>query len=157
MKYLFCIFVLILVIGCSRQHAKSGAVSINTIESVKSRQIIYEGQPWVEVVLSQRVDLKAPAYVVGLRESKNANRVRWVLFEQIIDSDRVISRFRFKPVGHTNDITLNRDDFEWYPQVSGFAPVRVVVKDDDPGGEPSSGPSAPWHVQFGDIDNVNEK
>jgi hypothetical protein len=40
----------------------------------------------------------------------------------------VISRFRLHPVGETNEITLSRDDFEWYPKVSGFKPIEVVLK-----------------------------
>jgi hypothetical protein len=84
---------------------------------------------WVEVTLSQHVDPKAPAYVVGIRESKWANRLRWVLFEQTITTDRVISCFRVKPVGQTNELTLNRDDFDWYPPVSGFEPVQIVLRE----------------------------
>jgi hypothetical protein len=135
MKHLaFVLFVLTLATGCSRQTSHPNSLAMNTIESVKALQVIHEGEPWVEVTISQRVDPKAPAYVVGIRESKWANRLRWVLFQQTIDSDRVISRFRFKPVGQTNDITLNRDDFDWYPQVSGFEPLRIVLNEAELGG-----------------------
>ena len=98
------------------------------VESVDSRQIIYEGKPWVELTISQRVDPKAPAYVVGIRDSKLANRLRWTLVQQRIDTERVISRFRLRPVGESNEFTLSRDDFEWHPMVMGFQPVEVVLK-----------------------------
>jgi len=122
------LLAVMLVAGCSRQSSGPRSVAINTIESVESRQVTYEGVPWVEVTISQRVDPKAPAYVVGIRDSKWANRLRWALVEQSIDSERVVSRFRLHPVGETNEITLSRDDFEWYPPVSGFQPVKMVLK-----------------------------
>src|SRR5204863_6123185 len=104
MKQLATILALILLTGCSRQPDASKSVALNTIESVTSKQVVHEGQPWVEVTLSQRVDPKAPAYVTGIRESKWANRLRWALVEQTISADKVISRFRFKPVKGTNEI-----------------------------------------------------
>ena len=128
MKQLATILALILLTGCSRQPDASKSVALNTIESVTSKQVVHEGQPWVEVTLSQRVDPKAPAYVTGIRESKWANRLRWALVEQTIYSDKVISRFRFKPVNGTNEIILIRDDFEWFPPVSGFEPVEITLK-----------------------------
>ena len=47
--------------------------------------MIYDGQPWVEVTITQRVDPKAPAYVVGIRDSKWANRLGWALVEQKVE------------------------------------------------------------------------
>jgi hypothetical protein len=135
MKYFSCVlFVLMLATGCTRQSGQSNSVAMNTVESVKYRQVMHEGAAWVEVTLTQHVDRKAPAYVVGIRDSKWANRLRWVLFEQTIEPDRVVSRFRFKPVGQTNEITLNRDDFDWYPRVSGFEPMTVLLREVEPGG-----------------------
>ncbi len=123
-----------MVSGCARQPETSKSVALNTIESVTSKPVTHEGQPWVEVTLSQRVDPKAPAYVVGIRESKWANRLRWVLVEQTIAADRVTTRFRFKPASDTNEIILTRDDFEWYPPISGFEPIEVSLKRAGPGG-----------------------
>ncbi len=127
------ILAAVLVAGCNRQSGGPRSVAINTVESVDSRQVIFEGQPWVEITISQRVDPKAPAYVVGIRESKRANRFLWALVEQRIGSERVISRFRLHPVGQANPITLNRDDFEWYPPVLGFQPVQLVLKAESKG------------------------
>jgi len=128
MRIATILLALTLMVGCIRLPSKSRPGAINIVESVDSRQVIYEGKPWVEITISQMVDPKAPAYVVGIRESKWANRLRWALVEQRIDAERVISRFRLHPVGETNEITLSRDDFEWYPEVSGFRPVKVVLK-----------------------------
>ncbi len=128
MRITTILLALMLVAGCSRQSSGPKPVAINMVESVDSRQVIYEGVPWVEVTISQRVDPKAPAYVVGIRESKWANRLRWALVEQRIDAEKVISRFRMHSIAQTNQITLNRDDFDWYPMVSGFQPVEVVFK-----------------------------
>ena len=122
------LLALMLMVGCGRQSTGSRPAAINMVESVTSRQVIHDGKPWVEVTISQRVDPKAPAYVVGIRESKWANRLSWALFEQRRDPEMVISRFRLHPVGETNEITLSRDDFEWYPKVSGFKPIEVVLK-----------------------------
>ncbi len=127
------LFILTVAVGCSRQPGQSNS-ALNTIESVKSLQVMHEGEPWLEVTISQRVDPKAPAYVVGIRESKWANRLDWALFEQTFDADKVISRFRFKPFGQTNEIILNKDDFEWYPRVSGFETVKVVLSGAEPDG-----------------------
>ncbi|MEI6561707.1 MAG: hypothetical protein WCO68_06440 [Verrucomicrobiota bacterium] len=133
MKYLAYILALMLPIGCSRQPDQSNSVS-NTIESIETLQVMDEGEPAVELTISQRVNPKAPVYVVGIRESKWENRLRWGLVHQTIGDDRVISCFHIKPVGQTNEITLNRDDFEWYPQVIGFKPVTIVFEKAKPDG-----------------------
>ncbi len=123
------LLALMFVVGCRPQASTPMSGGLNTVESVDSRQVIYEGAPWVEITISQRLDPKAPAYVVGIRyDSKWANRLRWSLFEQTISAQKVVSRFRLQPIGQTNKITLTRDDFEWYPRVSGFQAVEVAVK-----------------------------
>jgi hypothetical protein len=126
------LLALMLVTSCSRQPAASKSAELNTTESVTSKQVMHEGQPWIEVTLSQRVDSKSPAYVTGIRESKWINRLSWALVEQTISADRVISRFRFKPAIGTNEIILTRDDFEWFPPISGFAPVEITIKPAEP-------------------------
>ncbi len=137
------LLALVLVSGCTRQPSASNLLALNTIESVTSKQVVHKGQPWVEVTLSQRVDPKAPAYVTG-SESKWANRLSWALVEQTISADRVVSRVRFKPANGANEIILTRDDFEWFPPVSGFEPVVITLKRAEPGGAANRGrPVAP--------------
>ena len=133
---------MLLVTSCSRQPTASQSAALNTTESVTSRQVMHEGQPWIEVTLSQRLNPKAPAYVTGIRGSKWANRLSWALVEQTISADRVTSRFRFKPANGTNEIVLTRDDFEWFPPISGFGPVAITLKQTEPGAAGHSVPTS---------------
>ena len=99
------------------------------------------------MTIIQRINPKAPAYVDGIRGTKWDNRLRWSLFKRIIDTDRVTSCFRFKPIGDAKALTLTRDDFEWYPRVAGFPDVEIAVKEteQDGGGialEPPTHPSS---------------
>jgi len=129
MKLFSILLTLALIASCNRRDATPHAGAANLIERVDSRQVVHNGESWNEVTIIQRIDPKAPAYVIGIRDTKWANRLRWALFEQAIDTDRVTSRFRFKPVGDAKAFTLTRDDFEWYPKVMGFTDVDIAIKE----------------------------
>ena len=128
MKHLSILLALALIASCNPRRT-SHTTEANLIESVESRQVIHEGESWNEVTIIQRIDPKAPAYVVGIRDNKWANRLRWALIEQIIATDRVTSRFRIRPVVDTKALTLTRDDFEWYPYVMGFPDIEINIKE----------------------------
>jgi hypothetical protein len=129
MKHLFIILALALIASCNRRDGTAHIGSVNLVESIDSRKIIYEGETWIELTIKQRINPEAPAYVNGIRGAKWANRLRWSLFKRIIDTDRVTSCFRFKPVGNATSLTLTRDDFEWYPIVAGFPDVEIAIKE----------------------------
>ena len=142
---------LALIASCNRRDGTAHTGSANLVESIDSRQIIYEGETWIEVTIIQQINPKAPAYVDGIRGTKWDNRLRWSLFKRIIDTDRVTSCFRFKPVGDAKALTLTRDDFEWYPSVAGFPDVDIAIKETvQPGADqPATRPAekAPAEVQ----------
>ena len=124
---------LALAISCSREPSHPRPAGVNLVESVSSQQVMHNGEPWVEVTILQRVDPRAPAYVLGIRDSKWANRLGWALVEQKIGVDTVTSRFRFKPIGEGKEIQLGKDDFEWFPQVLPFEPIKVVLNSEHTG------------------------
>jgi hypothetical protein len=111
--------------GCGHRNKES---ALNFVESVESREVIHDGERWVEITITQKLNPNAPAYVTGIRASKSTNRLRWALIEQNLDTSKVISIFRFRPVDEFTELRLDRDDFEWYPQISGFQPVTVALK-----------------------------
>ena len=140
MRHIALLSAFICLTGCGPHPAGSGRAAINSVDGIETRQVIYDGQPWVEVTITQRVDPKAPAYVVGIRDSKWANRLGWALVEQKVDAERVTTRFRLRPVDAAAELSLNRDDFEWYPRVSGFEPITVALKNAEPGASPNAPP-----------------
>ena len=125
MLRLIIMLLLVLATGCGQQPVESRRIAINTVQRVESRRVMHDGEPWIEVTIIQQVDPKAPAYVVGLRESTN---FAGSLFEQTISPGRVVSKFRVRPIVPTNVVVLHRGDFEWYPPVQGFAPVEIALK-----------------------------
>ena len=136
MKHLSIILALALIASCNRRDGTAHTGAANLVESIDSRQVVYEGETWIEVTIKQQINPKAPAYVDGIRGTKWDNRLRWSLFKRIIDTDRVTSYFRFKPVGDTKALTLTRDDFEWYPRVVGFPDVEIAIKETEQGAPP---------------------
>lgn len=124
MMRLILMLLLVLAAGCGRQQAGPRHAPINTVQGVESRHVMHDGKPWIEVTITQQVDPKAPAYIVGLRESSD---FAGALVQQTISSERVVSTFRIRPAAPTNKVVLRRGDFEWYPPVSGFAPVEIAL------------------------------
>ena len=131
MKHLSILLAVVLISNCNRQNFTRRTGAPNITERIDSRQVIHQGEPWNEVTIIQRINPKAPAYVVGIRDTKWANRLRWALVEQSIATDRVTSRFRFKPIGDTKALTFTCDDFEWYPNVIGFTDIGIAIKETD--------------------------
>jgi len=119
-----------LVTGCA--HSTSEPQTLNTVENIESEQVIYEGEPWIELTITQRLNRKSPAYIVGIRENKWANHLRWEVVRQTMGYDKVTSCFRIQPIGETKEITLKRDDFEWFPYINGFPPITVTRKEAEP-------------------------
>ena len=114
------LIVVLLAAGCERQPVGPRPVVNNTVQGTDTRQIVYDGKTWVELTITQQVNPKCPAYVVGLRESTN---FAGVLFRQTIAKERVVSQFRIQPV--SRQIVLHREDFEWYPPMAGFPSVEI--------------------------------
>jgi hypothetical protein len=139
-RHIAFLSALICLTGCDPHHAGAGRTAMNSVEGVDTQHVIYDGQPWVEITITQRVDPKSPAYVVGIRDSKWANRLRWALVEQKLDAKKVTTRFRRRPVDAAAELSLDRDDFEWYPYVSGFEHVTVALKNAESAASPSAAP-----------------
>ena len=137
MKHLSILLALVLIANCNRRNGAARTGAANLTERIDSRQVIYQGEPWNEVTIIQQINPKAPAYVVGIRDTKWANRLRWALIEQTITPDRVTSRFRLKPAGDTKALNLTRDDFEWFPNVIGFTDIEIAIKENEQGVPPN--------------------
>ena len=115
--------------GCGRHHAdEPQLVRLNEVESIVSRQVFHDGEAWLEVTISQRINPAAPEYVVGIRETKWMNRLRWALVHRVSDTNRIVSTFHIRPVDLNGKFTLNREDFEWYPPLKDFPPVEITLK-----------------------------
>lgn len=115
--------------GCGRQPAdEPPRVRLNEVESIVSRQIFHDGEPWLEVTISQRINPAAPEYIVGIRETKWMNRLLWALMQRVTDTNRIVSTFRIRPVDLNRAFTLTREDFEWSPPLKDFPPVAIALK-----------------------------
>ena len=134
MQLFALLLLLVTFTGCGPRETGPVAAAMNLVEDVQSRQVVHDGKTWVEVTITQRVDPKAPAYVVGIRGRKVEHQLAGVLFKQVIGAEKVVSYFRFRPVDPRAEVILNQEDFEWHPQVMGFPPVKVVLNEVDPGG-----------------------
>jgi hypothetical protein len=44
-------FVLAVAASCSSPPVESMPVTMNTLESVESKQVMYDGEPWIEVAI----------------------------------------------------------------------------------------------------------
>lgn len=118
--------VLLFNAGCGKQAAKH-PLTCNQIERIETKPL---GQQGVELTITQQINPDAPAYITNLRESKWANRLRWSLVKQTLGKTTVVSTFHIHPVGQPEDLSLTRDDFEWYPPLSGFQPIPLSFKND---------------------------
>jgi len=101
---------------------------LNEVESIVSRQVFHDGEPWLEVTISQRINPAAPEYIVGIRETKWMNRLLWALVQRVTDTNRIVSTFHIRPVDLNHTFTLNREDFEWSPPLKDFPPVAIALK-----------------------------
>ncbi|HBR92886.1 MAG TPA: hypothetical protein DEA90_01840 [Opitutae bacterium] len=140
MKYLILALACFFLAGCEKEQSaeKEQSVKIggfNSLVDTKIEVIEKEGEIYYELTLEQKIDPKAPAYVTNLRELKWINKLSYGLQTQIIGEDVVISVFHIKPLPPMDSIVLKRDDFEWYPKISGFAPITIETKGSNQSGD----------------------
>jgi hypothetical protein len=119
---------LLLVIGCDQNDKGIQSHFANVLEHVESKEVIYQDETWIELTIKQQIDPNAPMYIVGIRDNKANNRLRWSLSQQIFAEDYVTTYFRIKPVNDMDAIVLSRDDFDWHPKVINFGDIKIKTK-----------------------------
>ena len=129
MKHLALALVCVFLAACEReQPVKIEKAGFNSLVDSSVEIIEKENEVYYELTLEQKINPRAPAYVTNLRELKWVNKLAYGLQKQTRGEDLVISVFHIKPLVPMNSIVLKRDDFEWYPKISGFAPVTIKTK-----------------------------
>ena len=127
MRIYILLIALLVSVSC---RPKSVGISTkpNQILSIKSQNVENDGLTWVELTISNRVNPEAPSYIVGIRSNPKTDDLRWAVIDQELGQEIVVTRIRVRPVDPTHSVTLDRDDFEWLPNVHGFEPVIISIK-----------------------------
>lgn len=126
-QYLALVSVFLVACG-KEQPVKVEKTGFNSLVDSKVEIIRKENEVYYELTLEQKIDPRAPAYVTNLSESKWVNKLAYGLQKRTRGEDYVISVFHIKPLVPMDSIVLKRDDFEWYPPISGFAPITIETK-----------------------------
>jgi hypothetical protein len=130
MKFITKTLVCILLTACEKkQSVEIVKVGFNSLVDTKIEKIQKENGVYYELTLEQKTNPAAPAYVTNLRELRWINKLSYGLKRQVFGDDYVISVFHIKPLIPMDSIVLGRDDFEWYPIISGFAPITIDTRE----------------------------
>ena len=130
MKFITITLSCLVLTACGKkQSVEIVEGGFNSLVDTKIETIQKENGLYYKLTLEQKINPAAPAYVTNLRELRWINKLSYGLQRQIIGDDFVISVFHIKPLIPMDSIVLGRDDFEWYPKISGFAPITIDTRE----------------------------